>query len=365
MTHRSHAHAGEVVAWDVAERVARQLLWRVRPLDEHVAARLAADFAEATEHAEAIVTELTGLRSSRGPARAVVTDRGGWVTANIASFQQLLHPLGERLATGSARSRRALSPASRAASGVEVGVLLAWMSGRVLGQYDLLPVDGSGDGDIVYYVGPNVLELERRHGFAPREFRLWIAVHEVTHRMQFTGVPWLREHFLGLVERGMSFATPDGRVVLESLQRAASEIRAGRNPLAEGGVVGLIASSEQLEMLREAQALMSLLEGHGDVVMALAGSELIPGARRFAETLRERRESVSGLARAVQQIVGIEAKMRQYAQGEHFVERVRADGGDDLLATVWSSAEMLPSLEEIREPERWIARAGGVAPARV
>lgn len=364
MTHQARAQTGEVVAWDVAERVARQILWRVPPLDEHVAAQLEEDFAEATAHAEVIVAEITGLRSNRGPARAVVTDRAGWVAANVASFQRLLRPLGERLATGSPRSRRALSPTSRAASGVEVGVLLSWMSGRVLGQYDLLPVDGSDDGDVVYYVGRNVLELERRHGFAPREFRLWIAVHEVTHRMQFTGVPWLRDHFLGLVDRGMSFAAPDGRVVLESLLRAVSEIRAGRNPLAEGGVVGLVASSEQLEMLREAQALMSLLEGHGDVVMAIAGSDLIPGAGRFAEILRERRESVSGLARAVQQLVGLEAKMRQYAQGEHFVERVRADGGDELLSAVWSGAEMLPSLEEIREPERWIARAGGVAAAR-
>src|SRR6185437_1377169 len=105
--------------------------------------------------------------------------------------------------------------------------------------------------------------LERRHGFPPSEFRLWIALHEVTHRLQFTGVPWMRDYFLGIVERGTSFATPDAKSVLESLRRAAVELRAGRNPLAEGGVIGLVATSEQLETLREAQALMSLLEGHG------------------------------------------------------------------------------------------------------
>ena len=364
MAYDDQRPGNDAVAWDVAQKVARQLLSRVQPLEARLAAQLEADLTEATEHAESIVTELTGLRSSHGPARATVTDRGGWVDANVASFRRLLRPLGERLANGSPRARRALNPASRAASGVEVGLLLAWMSGRVLGQYDLLPADGSADGDVVYYVGPNILELERRYGFAPREFRLWIAVHEVTHRMQFTGVPWLRDHFLGLVERGMSLAAPDGRVVLESLLRAASEIRAGRNPLAEGGVVGLLASSEQLETLREAQALMSLLEGHGDVVMGLAGEDLIPGARRFAETLRERRASASGVARAVQQLVGIEAKMRQYAEGEKFVERVREEGGDDLLAAVWSDPEMLPSLDEIRSPDGWIERAGGVAAGR-
>jgi coenzyme F420 biosynthesis associated uncharacterized protein len=358
------ATSKDLVAWDVAERVARQLLWRAQPLAWTVQQRLDSDFAEQTAVAELLVTEATGLSSAAGPAKATVTDRSGWVAANVRSFQRLLRPLSERLANGSPKALRALSPASRAVSGVEVGTLLAWMSGRVLGQYDLLPVDGSDEGDVVYYVGPNIVELERRHDFPPREFRLWIALHEVTHRMQFTGVPWLRDHFLGLVDRGTAFAAPDGRVVLDSLLRAAAEVRAGRNPLAEGGVIGLIASSEQLETLREAQALMSLLEGHGDVVMDLAGAGRIPGARRFGETLRQRRESATGISRTLQQLIGIEAKLRQYAQGEHFVERVREVGGDELLTAVWSGPESLPTLEEIRAPDTWIARVGGVAAAR-
>lgn len=364
MTEEEASFGVDPVAWDVAERVAGQLLRRAEPVDQATLQRLEDDFAEATALAESLVAQATGLSSGSGPARSFVIDRGGWVRANVASFRRLLRPLGERLAAEPARARRALLPASRAAAGVEVGVLLAWMSGRVLGQYDLLPAQGSEPGDLVYYVGPNVAELERRHGFAPKEFRLWIALHEVTHRMQFTGVPWLRDHFLGLVERGTSLATFDGRVVLDALLRAASELRAGRNPLAEGGVVALLASSEQLATLREAQALMSLLEGHGDVVMSLAGESRIPGAARFAETLRRRRESATGVARLLQQVVGVEAKLRQYAQGEHFVEQVRAAGGDELLARVWSGPEMLPSLEEIRSPERWIARVGGVAAAR-
>lgn len=352
------------MAWDVAEKVARQLLWKVPPFGGAAREDAEADFAEATSLAESLVSEVTGLTSTHGPARCAVTDRAGWIHANVLSFQRLLRPLGEKLASGPLRARKMLAPASRTASGVEVGLLLAWMSGRVLGQYDLLPADGSGEGDLLYYVGPNIIELERRHGFAPREFRLWIALHEVTHRMQFTGVPWMRDHFLGLVEKGTALAAPDANVVLESLLRAAAEIRAGRNPLAEGGVVGLLASSEQLATLREAQALMSLLEGHGDVIMGLAGAGRIPGAQRFADTLRTRRENVSGPARILQQLIGLEAKMRQYSQGEHFVEHVRTSGGDELLAVVWSASEMLPSLEEIRDPGLWVARAGGVAAAR-
>jgi len=365
----------DIVAWDVADRVARQLLLRSKPLDATTFAAVSADVDELTPLAEQLVSNATGLTSMAGPTRIRVVDRADWVTANVASFRRLLVPLASRLAETPSFSK-ALAPASRAVSGAEVGALLAWMSGRVLGQYDLLGpvgpqvVDSAGGaaggsvGDIVYFVGSNIVELERRHGFAPREFRLWIALHEVTHRMQFTGVPWLREHFLGLVERGTSMATPDAKVVLDALRRAVTELREGRNPLADGGVVGLIASSEQLATLREAQALMSLLEGHGDVVMGLAGADRIPGAARFAETLRRRRESASGVSRAILQVTGMEAKMRQYSQGETFVERVRAIGGDELFSAVWTAPEMLPSHDEIQFPDAWIARVGGAAPAR-
>jgi len=350
------------VAWDVAERVARLALRASAPIGRGALEGVEADVDEASGLAESLVTEVTGLRSAAGPTRTVVTDRIGWVRANLTSFDRLLRPLGERLARGSAKSRRALAPASRSAAGAEVGLLLAWMSGRVLGQYDMPGEDGTGD--VVYYVAPNILELERRHGFEPREFRLWIAIHEVTHRMQFTGVPWLRGHFLGLVERGIDIGTPDGRVVLDALLRAGSELRAGRNPLAEGGIVGLLASSDQLVTLREAQALMSLLEGHSDVVMGLAGGGGLPGASRFAETLRHRRESATGIARVVQQVVGVDAKLRQYLQGEEFVERVRERGGDELFSRVWSGPHALPTLDEIRDPDRWVARMSEVARAR-
>ena len=349
------------VSWEVAARVARQALRFAPVLDAATATRLEEDFAEATARAEHLVSELTGLVSADGAAHAKVTDRVGWVDANIGSFRRLLRPVGERLSTSSSSLQRALSPGSKAAAGVEVGLMLAWISPRVLGQYDLLPVDADDAGDVVYYVGPNIVNLERRHGFPPAEFRLWIALHEVTHRLQFTGVPWMRDYFLGLVERGTSLATPDARAVLESLLPPVTELRAGRNPLDEGGVIGLLATSDQLATLREAQALMSLLEGHGDIVMGRAGRDLVPGAKRFASVLAERRSSAKGLAKVVQQAIGIDAKLRQYAEGEHFVEQVIESGGDELLARAWQGADCLPSIEEIREPQRWIRRVEGVA----
>ena len=170
-----------------------------------------------------------------------------------------------------------------------MGAVLGWMSGRVLGQYDLLFGDSDSPQDAVYYVGPNIVGLERRHGFDPREFRLWIALHELTHRAQFTGVPWLRAHFLDLVERSVAIASPDPRQVVEAIGRVAVDIRAGRNPLAESGLVGALASPAQLETLRSIQGMMSLLEGHGDVTMDRAAQDLIPNAAHFSQVLRAAR----------------------------------------------------------------------------
>lgn len=348
----------EPVSWDLARKVAAQLLRMSPELDPSTRARVEADFAELAPKAERLVEAATGLVSNAGPPNAVVTDRLGWVDANIASFRRLLGPIAERLAT---RDNRKPSVVSAATSGAEVGLVLAWISSRVLGQYDLLPGEDAAGSDAIYFVAPNVVALERRHGFAPREFRLWIAVHEVTHRVQFTGVPWLRPYFLDLVERGTRLAPPDARTVLDSLKRAVGDLREGRNPIADGGVVSLLASSEQLATLREAQALMSLLEGHGDVVMANAGGDSIPGAARFARVLSERRQHQGGLGKMVQQALGIEAKLRQYEEGERFVEAVIEAGGDELLARIWSDQSLLPTMEEIRQPDRWLDRAVGEA----
>ncbi len=347
----------ETVSWELARRVAAQVARRGSAIDPDSMRGLQRDFDEFTELAEGLVAEATGLRSLSGSARGRVTDRNGWVAANIASFRRLVAPLTAKLEQ--AAMPAAVAPISRAVTGTQIGLILGWMSGRVLGQYDLLLTedDHPEDQDIVYYVGPNVLALERKHDFPPREFRLWIALHEVTHRAQFTGVPWLRPHFLGLVERGLEIATPDPKQLLASLRRAADDIRAGRNPLADSGIVGVIAAPEQLATLHEVQALMSLLEGHGDVTMDRAGEGLVPGAPRFSKVLRARRSEMRGVARFLQQLVGLEAKMRQYAEGEHFVEQVEKVGGPPLLARVWEGTTMLPSLDEIRSPERWIQRA--------
>lgn len=322
---------------------------------------LVTDFQEVTAQAEALVEASTGLRSLVGPARAQVSTREEWIHANISSFRRLLGPVLDRAGKSGRSLPGPLGPIGRVAAGAEMGVVLGWMSGRVLGQYDLLFTEGDAPQDAVYYVGPNIVSLERRHGFDPREFRLWIALHELTHRAQFTGVSWLKGHFLELVEHSVAIASPDPRQVLEALGRMAMEIRSGRNPLAESGLVGALASPEQLETLRSIQGMMSLLEGHGDVTMDRAAAELIPSAARFSEVLRSRRESASGITRFFQQLIGLEAKLRQYADGESFVREIERTGGPELLALAWLRPENLPSMAEIKAPERWVARVRGLA----
>jgi coenzyme F420 biosynthesis associated uncharacterized protein len=351
------------VDWAFAERVAVRAAGREPFAQSYHYESLQPDFDRLTARAEVLVEAETGLRSLAGPARARVTDRAGWVRANLSSFQRLLRPLLEkfddRVGSGFA------APVTTRLAGAELGMVLGWMSTRVLGQYDLLVIEDEDptDQDLVYYVGPNVLALEKQFAFPPEEFRLWLALHEVTHRAQFTGVPWLRPHFLGLVHETLGSVDPDPKRLIDGVNRMAEAIRSGRNPLADGGIVNLVAGPEQRAVLDQVSGMMSLLEGHGDVTMDRAGEGLVPSAERFGRVLRQRRESAKGMARLVQQLIGLEAKLSQYAQGEAFIAAVERAGGPELLARAWEQPSHLPSLVEIREPHRWIERMGVALPA--
>ena len=351
------------VSWETAERVATWVASGRAPfgpssgrLDPATEAHLRDDFAEFTARAEALVVAETGLVPASGPPSGIVVDRAEWARRNISSFRRLLDPALERLEGATVRG--ALGGAARTSAGAQMGLVLGWMSTRVLGQYDLLLTEGEDSGDVVSYVGPNIVSLERHHGFPPRQFRLWIALHEVTHRCQFAGVPWLRGYFLSLVEQAMSAMTPDPRRLVESLRRVADAVRSGRNPLEDSGLLGLVAPPEQLAVIARIQALMSLLEGHGDVTMTRAAAAEIPQASRFASVLTERRAKASLPARVLQQLIGIEAKLKQYAMGERFIAAVEAAGGKALFARVWEGPELLPTMEEVKEPSRWITRVG-------
>ncbi|MFO7591035.1 MAG: zinc-dependent metalloprotease [Acidimicrobiia bacterium] len=358
------------VDWGLASRVARRVAGRDVLADSYLARSLEDDFDAVTAEAEVLVGAHTGLVAGTRAVASVV-DRGSWVDANVASMRRLLGPLtdrvGERMRSG------LLAGVGRTVTGTELGLLLGWFSQRVLGQYDLLVPDDadrgldgaeSAEGDAVYYVGANILAIEKRFAFRPRDFRLWIAIHEVTHRAQFLGVPWMRDYFLGLVEGALGGIEPDPRKIVTALLRAAGEIRSGQNPLDDGGIVAILATPEHRAALAKVQALMSVLEGHGNRVMNELGSEHVAGQARMARVLQSRRRT-QGLGGLVAKLVGIDSKLRQYEVGEAFVAAVEREAGPRGLDPVWTGPELLPTVGELSTPTAWLARVERGDPAPV
>jgi len=359
------------VDWQTARRVARAIARKDRLSDSYLAASLAADFGRVTTEAESLVADFTGLRAPTA-AHAGVMDRQAWIDANVASMQRMLSSFTQRI--GERLTRGPVSAVGRQFAGTEMGMLLGYMSQRVLGQYDLLvpeePQLGAGatngaatTADAVYYVGPNVLALEKRFAFRPLEFRRWIAIHELTHRAQFTAVPWLRAHFLSLVDDTLGSVDPDPRVLVRALARAAESLSRGRNPFDEAGVVGLFANDHQRELISRVQALMSLLEGHGNYVMNELGLQHVHGVHRMERVLHARRQ-VGGLAGQINKMLGLEMKLRQYEVGERFVRAVVREANFAALDAAWESPASLPTLAELDDARMWLTRVGAARPAR-
>ncbi|MGZ5383636.1 MAG: zinc-dependent metalloprotease [Acidimicrobiia bacterium] len=312
---------------------------------------------EFVDRAGRLVMEETGLTGPGVPNVAVVS-RSEWATQNIRFFAKIMEPAEERLIERFQRSGlvgKAAAAASHKLVATEMGALLGFMARRVLGQYELvLPADEDNDGDTVYLVGENVLRLERTHQFRPLEFRFWLALHECTHRLQFVGVSWMQDYFLGLVQELVATAQPEpgrlGRLLAEA-RSAASE---GRPLVGETGLLGLFASHDQRAMLDRVQALMSFLEGHGHVVMDRIGNRLLVTQKRMSDTLKQRRKDPR--TAAFYRLTGLEMKMRQYELGERFVLGIERRAGWGALDHAWESSEHLPTLEEIEHPEQWLAR---------
>lgn len=358
----------DAIDWEFAARVASRVAGRDPLASSYLASSLRDDFTELTAVAERLVGEFTGLHSAAGPATAHVLGRWEWIDANLVSFRRMLAPL-----TAKARDHMMVGPLAavgRRVAGAEMGMLLGFFSQRVLGQYDLLLAEGetddalaAGGPDAIYYVGANIMAIEKRFDFRPRDFRMWIALHEVTHRAQFTGVPWLKEHVRSLMDSSLAMTEVDPKRLVRALQRMIEELRRGRNPIGDSGLLGLFASPEQQVVIDEMQAVMSLLEGHGNFVMDELGKEHVSGQDRMSRTLAARRLP-DGFARQIQRLAGLEMKLRQYEVGERFIQGVRAAAGLGALDAAWRGPEFLPTLVELEQPELWLARVDAVPAKR-
>jgi coenzyme F420 biosynthesis associated uncharacterized protein len=337
--------------WEAAAGIGRRFAGIGPQLGAAERGRLAEDFDEVVGEADALVTEFTGLRLDAPASRPWVMTRREWIEQNVRAFEQVLEPVAQRLL--GRKLDGAMAPVRRQLLAFQVGGILGYLGRRVLGQYDLfLPPD---DRDLIYFVGPNVVELERKHRFPRRDFRLWLALHEVTHRVQFEGVPWLRAYIGELMGSYLATLDLDARKLLERLRRAREELRGGATEWRELGILFALMTPEQRETFRKMQALMSLLEGHGNYVMDRLADGRLPGARRMRRTLRERRHR-QGFSRAVQRAVGLDVKVRQYDLGERFVAETVDMAGPDGFGLVWERADHLPTLAEVGRPEAWVER---------
>jgi coenzyme F420 biosynthesis associated uncharacterized protein len=296
---------------------------------------------------------------SAGEAEPVtVVDRPGWIRSNVAGFADLVDPLLDNVMAGRAKS---LGPVMTAvgsrATGAEVGVLLAYLATRVLGQFELF----GGESGRLTLVAPNIVVAEQALDVDKRDFRLWVCLHEVTHRTQFAAAPWLHGHVRSLLADYLGAGDLDPAALASRLRGALRGLVDTARGRGEMSVLELVQTPAQREVLDRITGLMSLLEGHADVVMDGVGPVVVPSVAQIRARFEARRGAGGPIDRAVRRLLGLDLKLRQYAEGAAFVRAAVAELGMDGFNVVWTSPELLPTGTEIRAPQQWLSRVAAPA----
>jgi coenzyme F420 biosynthesis associated uncharacterized protein len=318
------------------------------------------EYAELVGRSQRVIAEYTREPLPAGTEHVYVFDRVQWLEANVAAFRELFEPV-ERI-NGSLLAGRlglsALGDVNQIVLSSQMGLLLGYLSRRVLGQYDLalLGREPVTTGRL-YFVEPNIRQLEGRLGLVPKDFRLWIALHETTHAYEFEAHPWLRDHMNGLLRRYFD-ALGDDLGNLRSDLRGIGNFarRIGANLGQKGYAVELVMTPEQRAIFRALQALMCLLEGYSNHVMDAVGRDLLPSYGQMKERFESRLKKKGPAERLFAKLTGLDVKMEQYQLGERFVNAVVERVGVAGMNQVWRGPEALPTLEEVREPRLWIER---------
>lgn len=352
----------EMVDWELAVATARRLVRPGPAVSDAEAAATVEQLTVLADEALGHVTSYTGLIPDPTLQTGTeVVDRPTWAAYNVGGMRETLAPVLETLATkrGNGPTAAMMTRAGRKVTGAELGGVLSFLASHVLGQYEVFLPPGSGDGRLLL-VAPNIVDVEQRLGVDPRDFRMWVCVHEQTHHVQFTGAPWLREHVHGLVRRIAEASNLDAAQVVARLKDAVREARSGRDRDDTGlGLASVLQTPEQRKTLAELQAVMTLLEGHADQVMDAVGPEVIPSAEFIRSRFDERRRrGLSPLDRIVRKLLGLDAKMAQYRVGGAFCRAVTAAGGPDTMRIAFAGPDQLPTMAELRDPATWLSRVG-------
>ncbi len=313
----------------------------------------------------AYVRDFTGMTPQGAEPPVLVVDRDRWLEVNIDSFSGLIAPLLDRMAEERTGATGAvMNGVGSRVTGAELGALLAFVGSRVLGQYEpFLPSPEAKEGErgSLLLVAPNIVAVERELHLDPTDFRLWVCLHEETHRTQFTAVPWLADHVRSEIGEFLAATDVDPAAMLRQVGRGLQGL--GGIARGEGSIIDLVSTPGQRVALDRITAVMSLLEGHADYVMDGVGPEVIPSVSDIRAAFQQRRQSATGLEALMRRLLGLEAKLKQYADGVKFVSAVVDGVGMTGFNKVWDSPETLPSLTELHDPGAWIARVHPAPPA--
>jgi coenzyme F420 biosynthesis associated uncharacterized protein len=341
-----------MIDWIVAERIATFVAGRGEAEIPSV------ELAPIAAESETRVIAYTGLRPARPLPQPEGIGRREWVVSNIGSMRALLDPVLER----AGKSLGPLRPAMQIGVGLllstEIGVVLGYLGQRVLGQYEVVLLDEAvaNRPPRLLFVLPNLGQAVRSFDADEREFMTWVTLHEVTHAVQFAGVPWLHAHVAGLVRELLSRAEVRIDTPRKLRIPTADEIRRTLNAVREGDFMSIVTTTDERETLDRVQAVMAVIEGHAEHVMDAVAPDLVPSLARLRASIDKRRRSQTGLSRLVARLLGMDLKLRQYEQGKRFCDGVVREAGVAALHHVFSSPETLPTLDELQDPRAWLRR---------
>ncbi len=335
-----------MVDWDLAVQLGSRIAGDGPTVTPDEATRAVEELRAGAGRSTGLVREFTGLSAPENTAPVLVVDRAGWVQANADAFAALMSPLIAKLEERKGAPTGIARAVGSRVTGVEVGGLLGFLASRVLGQFDPF-FDPHGR---LLLVAPNIVHVERELRADPSDFRLWVCLHEETHRVQFTAVPWMREHLFAQMQ-SIAETLDSGSLLEDGIARLAGAVKNR-----DGSLVEMLGTPEQKEILDRVTGVMSLLEGHADVVMDGVGPQVIGSVEAIRRAFDQRRKGVGVLDRILRRLLGLDAKMAQYRDGAAFVRGVVDKVGMAEFNAVWERPENLPSKAEISDPAAWVSR---------
>jgi len=288
-----------------------------------------------------------------------VFDRAEWIVVNIENLKGLLLPLSQDywealesyLSLSYPFAEKIMQKVSEVSITCELGLVVGYLSGKVLAQYDFgLPkADGVVKGEFFYFVEPNIQRLENRYDLDPANLRLWIALHEVTHSFQFKAFPWVGEYIHSLLQKYL-------KLIDDTIKTFKNEADEGRSAFSWGaGWWKSLLSPEHRELIRRIQALMCLIEGYSEHIMMHVGKQF-PDYDEMSKIFKERQKRKTVAEQVLEKLIGFDLKVKQYTLGENFATYIADREGIGFLNTAWERPENLPAWDEILAPDAWIKR---------